>query len=348
MIPNKNFHDDKYLLEVNDLQKYFDITKGFCFNKENRKYLRAVDGISFKLRQGETLGIVGESGCGKTTTGSMIIRLLNPSGGNILFEGRNITNLGNRQLKPIRRDIQMIFQDPYSSLDPRMRVFDIIAEPFYANEHLSSKDVREEVYRLIDVVGLRRDCVYRFPHEFSGGQRQRIGIARALALNPKLIICDEPISALDVSIQAQILNLLMELQKKFNLTYIFISHALPSVKHISTQVAVMYLGKIVEYAKTASIFRQPAHPYTEGLMSAVPIPDPDFRDKRQKVILEGDIPSPAKPPSGCHFHTRCRYCTEVCKSTPPVLKELWADHFVACHHPLQNAIGTMLTETRKS
>jgi peptide/nickel transport system ATP-binding protein len=348
MTPDLNSQDEKYLLEVNDLQKYFDITRGFCFRKEDRKYLRAVDGISFKLRQGETLGIVGESGCGKTTTGSLIIRLLNPSGGMILFEGRDITNLSNRQLKPIRRDIQMIFQDPYSSLDPRMRVFDLIAEPFRANEHLSSKELSDEVYRLIDVVGLRRDCAGRFPHEFSGGQRQRIGIARALALKPKLIICDEPISALDVSIQAQILNLLGELQRKFNLTYIFISHALPSIKHISTQVAVMYLGKIVEYANTASIFRQPAHPYTEGLMSAVPIPDPALRDKRQKVILEGDMPSPAKPPSGCHFHTRCRYCTEECESTAPVLKELWPDHYVACHHPLQNAVGTMITETQKS
>ena len=332
----------EYLLEVRSLKKYFDITRGFALGKGSRKYLRAVDDVTFRLRRGETLGIVGESGCGKSTTGNTIIRLLEPTGGTILFEGKDITAMNNRQLHSVRRDIQMIFQDPYSSLNPRMRVFDLIAEPFRANEHLSREELEQRVLKLIEVVGLQPDCAGKFPHEFSGGQRQRIGIARALALNPKLVICDEPISALDVSIQAQILNLLAELQKQFNLTYIFISHALPSIKHISTQVAVMYLGRIVEFADTKSIFSQPAHPYTEGLMAAVPIPDPALRDKRPKVILEGDMPSPANPPSGCHFHTRCRYCTEICKTDSPELREIQPGHFVACHHPLKDAAGTMI------
>ena len=295
----------EYLLEVQGLKKYFDITHGFSIGK-GKQYLRAVDGVSFAIRPGETLGLVGESGCGKSTTGNCIIRLLDPSEGEVLFEGRDIAKMSPKELKPLRRDIQMIFQDPYSSLDPRMRVFDLIAEPFRANEHLSGEELHKAVCRLMEVVGLPQEYIGRFPHEFSGGQRQRIGIARALALRPKLIICDEPISALDVSIQAQILNLLVGLQKEFELSYIFISHALPSVKHVSTHVAVMYLGRIVEYAKTEDIFSHPRHPYTEGLMSAVPIPDPSLRDKRPKVILEGDLPSPAAPPPGCHFHTRCR------------------------------------------
>ena len=285
----------EYLLEVKGLKKYFDVTHGFSFGKE-KQYVRAVDGVSFAIRPGETLGLVGESGCGKSTTGNCIIRLLDPSGGEVLFEGKDISKMSPKELKPLRRDIQMIFQDPYSSLDPRMRVFDLIAEPFRANEHLSDEELHKAVCRLMDVVGLPEEYIGRFPHEFSGGQRQRIGIARALALRPKLIICDEPISALDVSIQAQILNLLVALQKEFELTYIFISHAQPSVKHVSTQVAVMYLGRIVEYAKTEDIFSHPRHPYTEGLMSAVPIPDPSLRGKRPKVILEGDLPSPAAPP----------------------------------------------------
>lgn len=331
----------EYLLEVKGLKMYFDITHGFNFGKE-RQYLRAVDGVSFAIRPGETLGIVGESGCGKSTTGNCVIRLLDPTEGEVLFEGREISKMSAKELRPLRRDIQMIFQDPYSSLNPRMRVFDLIAEPFLANENLSKEELHEAVCRLMEVVGLPLEYIGRFPHEFSGGQRQRIGIARALALRPKLIVCDEPISALDVSIQAQILNLLKELQEKFELTYIFISHALPSIKHVSTHVAVMYLGRIVEYAATDEIFAHPRHPYTEGLMSAVPIPDPSLREKRTRVILEGDLPSPAAPPPGCHFHTRCRYATEECSVTPPPVCELAPGHFCACHHPLQDAVGTLV------
>lgn len=331
----------EYLLEVRGLKKYFEASRGLKLGGK-KQYVRAVDGVSFSIRPGETLGIVGESGCGKSTTGNCIIRLLDPSEGEVLFEGKDIAKMSNRELRPLRRDIQMIFQDPYSSLDPRMRVFDLIAEPFRANEKLSSEELHEKVCRLMDVVGLPEEYIGRFPHEFSGGQRQRIGIARALALRPKLIICDEPISALDVSIQAQILNLLVGLQKEFELTYIFISHALPSVKHVSTHVAVMYLGRIVEYAKTEDVFSHPRHPYTEGLMSAVPIPDPSLRDKREKVIIEGDLPSPAAPPPGCHFHTRCRYATEECSVTPPQMCEIEPGHFCACHHPLKDAVGTVL------
>jgi peptide/nickel transport system ATP-binding protein len=331
----------EYLLEVKSLKKYFDVTRGFSIGKE-KQYLRAVDGVSFAIRPGETLGLVGESGCGKSTTGNCIIRLIDPTDGEVLFEGKDISRMSFRELRPLRRDIQMIFQDPYSSLNPRMRVFDLIAEPFRANEHLSSEELRSEVCHLMDVVGLPQEYIGRFPHEFSGGQRQRIGIARALALHPKLIICDEPISALDVSIQAQILNLLKELQAEFELTYIFISHALPSIKHVSTHVAVMYLGRIVEYALTEAIFSRPRHPYTEGLMSAVPIPDPSLREKRQRVLLEGDLPSPSAPPPGCHFHTRCRCATEECSRIPPEMRELEPGHFCACHHPLSDAVGTML------
>ncbi len=328
------------LLEVKHLKKYFDITHGFSFGKEKR-YLRAVDDVSFTVKKGETLGLVGESGCGKSTTGNCIIRLLDTTEGEILFEGKDLSKMTGREIKPLRRDIQMIFQDPYSSLNPRMRVFQLIAEPFLANENLGKEELRERVCRLMEVVGLPPEYIGRFPHEFSGGQRQRIGIARALALRPKLIICDEPISALDVSIQAQILNLLKRLQKEFDLTYIFISHALPSIKHVSTHVAVMYLGRIVEYARTEEIFARPRHPYTEGLMAAVPIPDPELREKREKVILEGDLPSPSAPPPGCHFHTRCRYATEECRKTAPEPRELSPGHFCVCHHPLENAVGTM-------
>ena len=274
----------EYLLEVKGLKKYFDITHGFSIGK-GKQYLRAVDGVSFAIRPGETLGLVGESGCGKSTTGNCIIRLLDPSEGEVLFEGRDIAKMSPKELKPLRRDIQMIFQDPYSSLDPRMRVFDLIAEPFRANEHLTGEEQHKAVCRLMEVVGL---------------------------------------------------------PKEFELTYIFISHALPSVKHVSTHVAVMYLGRIVEYAKTEDIFSHPRHPYTEGLMSAVPIPDPSLRDKRPKVILEGDLPSPAAPPPGCHFHTRCRYATEECSKMPPKMCEVEPGHFCACHHPLKDAVGTVL------
>jgi peptide/nickel transport system ATP-binding protein len=329
------------LLNVQSLKKYFDITPGFNFGRP-RRYLRAVDDVSFSIKAGETLGLVGESGCGKSTIGNCIIRLLDPTGGEVLFEGQNIARMNSRELSPIRKNIQMIFQDPYSSLNPRMRVFDLIAEPFRANRVLSNNEMRAEVYRLLNVVGLPVDYAGRFPHEFSGGQRQRIGIARALALKPKLIICDEPVSALDVSIQAQILNLLMNLQEQFGLTYIFISHSLPSIKHICTRVAVMYLGRIVEYADTEELFRHPAHPYTEGLMSAIPISDPILRSKRRRVLLEGDMPSPTAPPAGCHFHPRCKYRTEKCVEETPGLTEMVPNHLTACHYPLEDANGTLV------
>ncbi len=336
-----NREQSEYLLEVKGLKKYFDVTRGFSFGKE-KKYVRAVDNVNFAIRKGETLGLVGESGCGKSTTGNCIIRLLDPTEGEVFFEGQDISKMSNRELRPLRRDIQMIFQDPYSSLNPRMRVFDLIAEPFLAHEHLGKEELNKAVCHLMDVVGLPQEYIGRFPHEFSGGQRQRIGIARALALHPKLIICDEPISALDVSIQAQILNLLKELQEEFDLTYIFVSHALPSIKHVSTHVAVMYLGRIVEYGRTEDIFAHPKHPYTEGLMSAVPIPDPALRETREKVILEGDLPSPSAPPPGCHFHTRCRYATEECSRIAPEARELAPGHFCVCHHPLEDAVGTVV------
>jgi len=324
-----------YLLEVRGLKKYFELTCGFRFGKTNRRYLRAVDNVSFALRPGETLGLVGESGCGKSTTGNCIIRLLDPTEGEILFEGIDVAKAPERRLQLVRKEIQMIFQDPYSSLNPRLRVKDLIAEPFWSDKSMSSAQREKEIYRLLEIVGLPRDYAGRFPHEFSGGQRQRIGIARALARKPKLIICDEPISALDVSIQAQILNLLAALQKEFALTYIFISHALASIRYVSTQVAVMYLGRIVEFADTETLFREPSHPYTEGLMAAVPVSDPALRENKKRIILEGDIPSPAAPPSGCHFHPRCRYADAVCGEVSPSFMEIKPGHCVACHHPLK-------------
>ena len=324
------------LLKVEHLKQYFKVNKTFT--------VKAVDDISFEIFPGETYGLVGESGSGKSTTGRSIIRLYDPTGGTIIFNGENITGrLTAAQTKMLRTKMQMIFQDPMASLNPREKVIDIIAQGLDVHHlYKDAAERRDKVYRMLERVGLSHEHANRYPHQFSGGQRQRIGIARALALRPKLIICDEPISALDVSIQAQILNLLVGLQKEFELTYIFISHALPSVKHVSTHVAVMYLGRIVEYAKTEDIFSHPRHPYTEGLMSAVPIPDPSLRDKRPKVILEGDLPSPAAPPPGCHFHTRCRYATEECSKIPPKMCEVEPGHFCACHHPLKDAVGTVL------
>ena len=332
----------EYLLEVNHLSKYFDVTPGLI--KRKPVYLRAVDDVSFKLRTGETLGVVGESGCGKSTLGNMIIRLLEPTKGNVIFDGVDFTALGKRELREKRANMQMIFQDPYSSLNPRMRVFDIIAEPFRTHHVASGRDLEEQVFTLMDEVGLPRASANRYPHEFSGGQRQRVGIARALALKPKLIICDEPVSALDVSIQAQILNLLVELQKKFELTYIFIAHGMPTVKHISTNVAVMYLGKIVEFASKKELFGRPMHPYTEGLLQAVPIPDPALRTGEDKHILTGDVPSAVNPPKGCRFSTRCPYATDKCREEEPELvlrPECEEEHFVACHYPLENGQGIL-------
>lgn len=333
-IKQVNAKNGDYILEVKGLKKYFDVSSGF-FSQEKLQ-LKAVDGLDFKVRRGETLGIVGESGSGKSTTGNAIIRLLEDTEGEIIFEGRDLTKLSPQEMKHVKKDIQMIFQDPFSSLNPRWKVFNIIAEPLRTHKIAFGKSLKNKVYELLDIVGLDRSFANRYPHEFSGGQRQRIGIARALALKPKLIICDEPVSALDVSIQAQILNLLDDLQKKFDLTYIFIAHGLPAVKHISDRVAVMYLGKFVELAPKEQLFLNPLHPYTEGLISAIPIPDPKLRHQREQIILEGDVPNPVNPPSGCAFHTRCPYATEKCAIQQPKMEEIEPGHFVSCHYPLLN------------
>ena len=318
------------LLRVEHLKKYFDIKEGF----KSVKHLKAVDDISFIVREGETLGIVGESGCGKSTTGNLLMHLLEKTSGKIVFDGVDMDTMTKEQLRKSRANIQMIFQDPFSSLNPRMRVLDIIGEPIKTHLKLSKKERHERVYELMDAVGLPRQYAQRYPHEFSGGQRQRIGIARAIALNPKLIICDEPVSALDVSIQAQIMNLLIRLQKQFNLTFIFIAHGLPAVKYISDRIAVMYLGKIIEITTKEQLFERPMHPYTNSLVSAVPLPDPRIRDTRERMILEGDIPSNVDLPSGCRFHTRCPFAQEKCKQQEPILEELEHDHQVACFYPL--------------
>lgn len=330
---------ERHLLEVCHLSKYFNVGGG-TFQKT--VYLRAVDDVSFHVDAGETLGIVGESGCGKSTLGNVIIRLLSPTSGQVFFDGEDFTALSSKELQSKRKDIQMIFQDPFSSLNPRMRVFDIIAEPFRTHHIASGSELESRVYSLMEDVGLPRSTARRYPHEFSGGQRQRMGIARALALKPKLIICDEPVSALDVSIQAQILNLLVDLQKKYHLTYIFIAHGMPTVKHISTNVAVMYLGKIMEFAPKKELFSHPMHPYTEGLLQAVPIPDPQLRSEREDKILTGDIPSAVNPPAGCRFCTRCPYAQERCRQEEPVLTDQTGQgHLVACHFPLANGQGIL-------
>ncbi|KGR78722.1 ABC transporter ATP-binding protein [Ureibacillus manganicus] len=331
------------LLEVTDLKKYFILDSGW-FNRK-KEYLKAVDGVSFHLEKGETLGIVGESGCGKSTTGNLIMNILEPTEGSILFNGKNLSKISKEELREERQHIQMIFQDPYSSLNPRLKVFDIIAEPLISHNLFKGEELKEKVQELIETVGLRKDQLNRYPHEFSGGQRQRIGIARALALNPKLIICDEPVSALDVSVQSQILNLLARLQKEYNLTYIFIAHGLPAVKHVSDRIAVMYLGKIVEIATKEQIFSRPLHPYTEGLLAAIPIPDPTLRKRGNRNVLEGDLPSAVNPPSGCSFHTRCQYATQLCKNETPKLLEFEKGHSVSCHYPIVNSKGILVKES---
>ena len=320
--------DNRPILEVDNLVKYFKVGGGLLGGKALT--IRAVDGVSFSVRAGETFGLVGESGCGKTTLGQTIIRLYDPTSGTIRFDGADISSLSGAKMRPYRRDIQMIFQDPSASLDPRMTVGGIIAEPLNIFSVGSRKERQEQVSELLKVVGLNSYFANRYPHEFSGGQRQRIGIARALALNPKLVICDEPVSALDVSIQAQVLNLLKRLQGQFNLTYLFIAHNLAVVAHISDRVGVMYLGKLVEIGEARTITEAPKHPYTKALISAIPLPIPGRQKSR--IILEGDVPSPARPPSGCRFHPRCPIARPDCAEVEPQLRSIGADHWVACHY----------------
>jgi oligopeptide/dipeptide ABC transporter ATP-binding protein len=315
------------VLEVEGLCKHFPVRKGLL--RRTVAHVYAVDDVSFTIGAGETLGLVGESGCGKTTVGRTIMRLIEPTAGTIRLDGHDVTRLGKTDFRPFRREIQIIFQDPFSSLNPRKRAGDIVGEPLKVHGVLARKARRERVAELFERVGLRRAQMDNFPHQFSGGQRQRIGVARALALNPKLIIGDEPVSALDVSIQAQVINLLMDLQRDMKLSYLFISHNLAVVEHISHRIAVMYLGRIVEYTDKTTLFTRPLHPYTEALLAAVPVPDPAI--KRTKLVVQGDVPSPLKPPPGCRFHTRCPYMIERCKLEVPALREVEPGHHVACH-----------------
>ena len=318
------------LVTVRNLKKYFPIIRGLIIQRHIGD-IKAVDDVSFDIIKGETLGLVGETGCGKTTVGRTILRLYEPTDGEIIFGGTNLTEVSDGDMRRMRRKMQMIFQDPYASLNPRMTVGSIISAPLEVHKVARGKEKHERVQELLQMVGLNPYFVNRYPHEFSGGQRQRIGIARALALNPDLVICDEPISSLDVSIQAQVVNLLEELQEKLGLTYLFIAHDLSMVRHISDRMAVMYLGKIVEITDRDEIYLNPLHPYTQALMSAVPIPDPDIIDKRKRIILEGDIPSPANPPVGCNFNTRCPVAEDICFKEEPAYLEIETGHWVACH-----------------
>ena len=315
------------LLEIHNLKKYFPVGAGLF--SRHKGEVRAVDGVSLTVEEGETLGLVGESGCGKSTLGRTILRLIEPTAGEVRFQGKNVLSLSQRQLRDMRREMQIIFQDPYASLNPRMRVGEIIGEGLEIHDIAKGKKKRERVMELLNQVGLREEHYDRYPHEFSGGQRQRIGIARALAVNPKFIVADEPVSSLDVSIQAQIINLLQELQEKMHLTYFFISHDLRVVEHISHRVAIMYLGKIVEIANSETIYRDAKHPYTRALLSAVPIPDPNR--KKERIILEGDVPSPVNPPPGCSFHPRCAYREDICDKVEPKLEFGAGGHGVSCH-----------------
>ena len=318
------------MVQVHNLKKYFPIYSGAIIQRHAGD-VKAVDGLSFSIYKGETLGLVGETGSGKTTVGRTVLRLYEPTAGKVFFDGEDITSLSESEMRKMRKHMQMIFQDPYASLNPRMTVGSIIAAPIEVHKVASGKEKQERIQELLQLVGLNEEFVNRYPHEFSGGQRQRIGIARAIAVNPDLVICDEPISSLDVSIQAQVVNLLEELQQKLGLTYLFIAHDLSMVRHISDRMAVMYLGKIVELADRNEIYLKPLHPYTQALMSAVPVPDPDIVDKRQRIILEGDLPSPSNPPVGCNFNTRCPYAEEICLLEDPEYLEIKSKHWVACH-----------------
>jgi oligopeptide transport system ATP-binding protein len=324
-----NEETEERIVEVKNLKKYYPITSG-VFSRVSA-YVKAVDGISFFVRRGETLGLVGESGCGKTTLGKVILRLSEATQGKVYFEKKDIFALSPKEMRKMRRQMQMIFQDPYGSLDPRMTVGELVGEPLKIHRAALGAKKAKKVKNLLEIVGLSPNHYHRYPHEFSGGQRQRIGIARALALTPKLIVCDEPVSSLDVSIQSQILNLLLDLREEFGLTYIFIAHGLAVIKHVSDRVGVMYLGKIVELADSIEIYSKPQHPYTEALMSAIPVPDPEIN--RERVILEGDVPNPVDLPIGCRFYTRCRYNSAICKKQEPELINIGGGHFVACYFP---------------
>jgi oligopeptide transport system ATP-binding protein len=325
--------DGRPLLEVEHLVKHFPIKSGILIDREIGR-VRAVDDVSFAVAEGETLGLVGESGCGKSTLSRSILQLLEPTSGSVRFDGREIVGVKGKELRGLRRQMQMIFQDPYASLNPRKRVSQIVGDPLSLHGVASGEELRQSVRELLDRVGLNPEHYNRYPHEFSGGQRQRIGIARALALRPKLIVADEPVSALDVSIQAQIINLLEDLQGEFGLTYIFVAHDLGVIRHVSDRIAVMYLGKIVEIGPAEEVYSNPIHPYTLTLLSAIPIPDPRENANRNPVVAEGDVPSPANPPAACRFHTRCPYATEICSEVEPELIHHGGGHWAACHHPL--------------
>jgi oligopeptide transport system ATP-binding protein len=338
------------LLEIRDLVKHFPIKSGVLIDRQVGA-VQAVDGVTLTVKEGETLGLVGESGCGKSTLCRTVLQLIPPTSGSVQFEGEELVGRRGRALRPLRREMQMIFQDPYASLNPRQRVGEIVGSPLRIHGLASGDALKRQVNELLERVGLGPEHFNRFPHEFSGGQRQRIGIARALALRPKLIIADEPVSALDVSIQAQIINLLEDLQDEFKLTYIFVAHDLGVIRHVSDRIAVMYLGKIVELGPAEEVYAKPIHPYTLSLLSALPIPDPKANAEREQIVLEGDLPSPANPPAACRFHTRCPYATEICSQDEPLLVNYGNDHWAACHHPLHRehpeAVGEALPELKQ-